>query len=208
MNDCVNAALFDKSSVGERTPSGAVTTYDDSYLRARGFDKQGNRVGGITVPRQVVVPRGAILFRTFGGDAKATGQWWFTPYELTMILDYFGRTDVSEGRQAGKGMLHAVFAVLKHEWNSTGEFFTIIELNKPFYAFYGEGDDALLGASGGQKGARILVGNSQRCVRQLMLPNFWNYESFVTTKIGQGNTDTSLVDLWKQYAARRLPFES
>lgn len=207
MSACKNAALFDTAQLAARSDLGALTNHDDSYLRARGFDKSGSRGGGIVTPRQVTLPQGATLIRTFGGSAQAIGQWWFTAYELSQIISYAGRADVAEGRGTGKGLLHAFFAVLRKEWGSTCELFTIIETRTPLFAFYGEGDDAAIGGTGGQKAARILVGGSQRRVRQVMLPRFWDFQSAYVPKLAQGNTDLQLLDACKKQLSRPLQFE-
>ena len=156
----------------------------------------------------MTVPNGAVLVRTFGGDAKAMGQWWFTLHELSGLLNYLGHTNVAEGRQTGKGVLHAFFAILRHEWKSTCESFTVVELQKPFYAFYGEGDHATHGGAGGQKAALIVSRGVQRGVRQIMLPKLWEFKSAVASRISQGNTDRELVAVCRRFPTRLLPFES
>ncbi len=207
MSICENAKLFDKSMLPARTPLGALTQFDDSLLRARGFDKDGNRIGGIAAPVQVLVPPATILVRGFGGDSKPMGQWWFTLYELNEILNYVGHTDVAEGRQAGKGVLHAYFAVLLKKWNATSEYFILMETLKPLCAFYGEGDHSTFGAAGGQKVALVISKGVQRGVRQIMLPSLWDFPSAVVVRVPQGNTDQDLVRVCQGYPIQILPFE-
>ena len=92
----------------------------------------------------MVLPTGSEIVRLYGGGrySNPQGQWWFTWYELTSILDHFAREDISPGRDEGKGIMHAVFGVLRFEWMSTCRYFTVLSLNEPLYAFYGEGDHA------------------------------------------------------------------
>lgn len=208
MSTCENAKLFEKSHLPVRTSLGAMTPFDDSLLRARGFDERGNRIGGISAPVQVTVPTGTMLVRTFGGDAQAVGQWWFTLHELSEVLNYVGHTDVAEGRQAGKGVLHAFLAVLQREWKSTCEFFALVELQKSVYAFHGEGGHVAYGGAGGQKAARIISRGSQRGVRQIMLPKLWEYQSAVVYRISKGSTDRELVAVCRRLPAQPLPFEA
>jgi len=190
-----------------RTALGALTQFDDSLLQARGFDKDGNRVGGIAAPVQVLVPPATILVRGFGGRSRDMGQWWFTLYELNEILNYVGHTDVAMGRQAGKGVLHAYFAVLLQEWQAPSEYFIVVETLKPLCAFYGEGDHSTLGSTGGQKVALIISKGLQRGVRQVMLPTFWEFASAVAVRVPRGNTDQDLVRVCQGYPIRILPFE-
>jgi hypothetical protein len=186
---------------------GALSAFDDSFLRARGFDKSGSRTGGIVAPVQVTVPPGAVLVRTFGGDAQRVGQWWFTVRELMKLLDYVGHADVGEGRQAGKGILHAFLAVLRMEWKSTCEFFVVAEVIRPLYAFFGEGDHVLSGATGGRKAAVMNSGGAQHYVRQLFLPKISEYQSAISLRVPFGRVDLELVPTCQQLQARPLPFE-
>ena len=208
MPSCENARYFDRTRRDARTERGAQSAFDESLLGARGFDPQGNRLGGITTPTQVIVPRGAVLIRTYGGP-KATpdGQWWFTVCELQTLLSYAGHDDLAQGRSQGRGLLHAFLAVLRVEWESTCEFYAVVALRRPLYAFHGEGDHALYAASGGQKAALMRVNGRQRGMRQLFLPRLWEYRAALTWRVVRGNVDRGLVAEFGRAPVPRLPFE-
>nr|WP_321984164.1 hypothetical protein [uncultured Lichenicoccus sp.] len=94
-----------------------------TLLKARGFDpKSGSRSGGIRDPRQVTIPPGAILLRTYQDPARLWGEWWFTAFEMAQVIAYFARdgSALAEGRPQGQGVLQATMAV-RHEWAAGAE---------------------------------------------------------------------------------------
>ena len=207
MASLANEKYFDRTQLGSRTALGALSEFDDSFLGARGFNARGERVGGITTPKQVIVPAGALLVRTFGGGARQVGQWWFSVFELKSMLSHAGHSDLVEGRDAGKGLLHAFLAILRNEWKSTCESFGVAALVEPLYAFYGAGDHAVYGPDGGQKAALMWMAGRQRGMRQLFLPRLWEYSSTLVWRIPHGDVDRELAATCGQLPAAPLPFE-
>jgi hypothetical protein len=120
---------------------------DQTFLRARGFDAEGFRSGGIISPRLVELPIGTVLFRLYHDPKKRFGEWWSTPHELSTISDYFARSGpaFATGRAEGKGILHATLAV-RHDWSGNSPQhlgrFLAVRLAESLKAYHGEGDHA------------------------------------------------------------------
>jgi hypothetical protein len=194
-------------------------TLPQALLGARGFDPNtGARSGGITEPTIVEVPADAVLLRLYQNPIRELGRWWFTPHELRQIIDHFGRVGsaFAEGRQQGKGILHATLAVLQ-EWEDENlptagqlELFIVIQLQQPMKAYFGEGDVAVDKAQ--KKVLRpVMISDSQghrRGVRQLFLPELWNYQT-AFKKLRRGlSSDGDLIAAASAYGTRKLPFET
>lgn len=207
---CVNDACFAKDQLADIAANQPNTAFKQSYLAARGFSSDGLRTGGIISPVEVELASDAVLIRLFGGSAKWDGQWWFTPFEMTLATQSFGHGDFGEGRGRGKGILHASLAVLAEEWNSTLEHFCIVELKAPFRAFYGEGDHAVIGSNGGRKTGLILDQRTraQRTTRQLFLPKFWEHTKHVSVLLSNGLTDSYFLPSLKRYRRGLMKFEA
>ncbi len=186
---------------------------NDTLLRARGFDPKGLRSGGIISPRLVELPGGAILFRLYHDQKKRYGEWWSTPYELSVISDYFGRSGpaFAVGRPEGKGILHATLAV-RHDWSGSSSQhlgrFLVVRLTESLKAYHGEGDHAPDASQGQvQKAVRIIDrSNRQRFARQVYLPRPWEYQqAFVL--MHDDATDTGLLSALKTFGRGPLTFE-
>ena len=193
--------------------------FRDTYLRARGFDRRGNRSGGIKSPVKVLIQPSTILIRFFHDEDSRYGGWWTTPRELSLIFDHFGVGGgyADPGRAVGKGIMHAALAV-RHEWSirRTGAHlrsdhlarFWIAETNKPLYAFYGEGDSA---ASADQtsnlKPVRISGGTGEnRSSMQLYLPNLVDYKGALH-HVRDGRSDADLAGELAKISTAPLYFE-
>jgi hypothetical protein len=186
----------------------------DTLLAARGFGVSGARAGGIINPSVVEIPAGSCLFRFYHDPSRDYGEWWATPYELSVIVEYFGRGAgaIGEGRQQGKGILHATFAV-RHDWAQGTPLhlgtFLVARLNDPLKAYFGEGDHAPDATQKSvQKAIRIIdhTGN-QRLGRQVFLPKAWTYKASFP-RISGGTSDTDLLNTLRRTNTNRLPFET
>lgn len=183
-----------------------------TYLRARGFQKDGARVGGIIRPKLVILPA-VVIFRLFE-PASPLGDWWFTAYEMKQVVKYFCREPgdaFGEGRAEGKGILQAVFAV-RHDWGGKSPDhmgkFIIAQLLEPLFAYVGESDDASCNKSKFEQKAVRIVDDSgtQRRVRQLFIPDLKTYQH-VLRNLGAYATDTHLIGEVEKHALGPLYFE-
>jgi hypothetical protein len=190
-----------------------------TYLTARGFDRSGNKAGGIIAPKRVEVEPGAILFRLFHVERQTFGQWWSTAAELERVFDYFGREGAAaaEGRPAGKGILHATL-VIRHDWSrpSAGSppspdhlgRFVCATPTVALTAYFGVGDDAPSEDKRSvQKAVKILgPGGAQLGVRQIFFPNCWEYQDRFAV-LDSGWTDSNLLPSLRKHRQGRLDFE-
>ena len=179
-----------------------------AYLEARGFSATGERTGGILQPREVLIPASSVLFRLYDGVvAGPNGRWWTTPHELDVLLRSAGHTRLDLGAVEGRSLLHGLLAVIP-EWGNKLTFCTAIQLALPLGAYYGESDDATLGATGGRKAGWVLVDGKQRRARQLFIPGFAAVESAATIRIVSGvQTGTNLPRMLAQRGTSPLHFE-
>lgn len=185
-----------------------------TYLAARGFSDTGAKSGGIVEPVAVTIPGGAHLFRFYHDPTRDYGEWWATGYELSVIVEYFGRggTAFGEGRAQGKGILHGTFAV-RHDWGGKSPLhlgtFLVAKLKDPLKAYFGEGDHAPDASFANmQKAVRIIDHTGrQRMGRQVFLPKAWTYKASFPT-VHRGRSDSDLIDALSKYGTRRLPFET
>jgi hypothetical protein len=194
----------------------------ETLLEARGFDaRTGARSGGIKDPEIVVVPAGAILFRLYHVpiDKARFAGWWFTPFEMQTVIDYFARDGAAfaAGRTQGKGILHATLAV-RHDWSGyppspdhLGRF-VVIRLKRALKAYFGVADVApSQDQRENQKPIEIIDSSGQRRrVRQLYFPGMLAYRADYDDLLsGLGaNSDSDLIAAVKSYGTARLPFES
>lgn len=186
----------------------------ETFLAVRGFDKQGRRSGGIVDPVVVEIPARTVLFRLYHDPNRRPGEWWFTPYEMKQVIDYFGlsATGFTTGRAEGKSILHATLAV-RHDWAGNSprhlDQFVSIRLNEPLKAYYGEADHAPdAGHTDMQKAYKIIDANGrQRAVRQVYIPKLWTYRSSFTY-MSHHPTDTVLVGAVERHRRAPLPFET
>ena len=183
-----------------------------TYLTARGFGRTGSRTGGLRDPVEVDIPTNAVLFRLYHDPARKYGEWWWTPQEMKLVINHFGRGGAafSEGRTTGNGILHGVLAV-RHDWGASStkhlERFVIVRLREPVRAYYGDGDDAP-GSADVQKAARIIdAAGNQRFVRQVFLPRCWEYAG-VFEYLGSHMTDVALIGAVETHRRLALPFEN
>jgi hypothetical protein len=186
-----------------------------TYLKVRGFNAQsGARTGGIKDPKQVDITAGTVLLRTYQDPARLFGEWWFTPYEMVQVVEYFGRGGPAfgEGRPQGKGILQATFAV-RHEWGSNSPdhlgLVAAVRLASPIQAFFGEGD-AAPDASQKQNLKPVFITDGsglRRGVRQVFLPEAWTYQSSFTVLERECPTDVDVIRLARQHSSGPLPFE-
>jgi hypothetical protein len=206
----VNAKYFDRVPTGRTAPNRPGSPWQQSFLEARGFDDAGYRTGGILEPIEVEIPADTILFRFYDGSQNWSGRWWVTPFELSLIVDYFGREDFHVGRAHGEGMLHVALAVLAREWRNSMRHYCVVKLRSPFKAFYGEGDHALIGSRGGFKAALIRDPRTgaQRAARQLFLPGFGEFTDNVDVLVQGGLTDRGLTSSLKRFNRSALAFEA
>lgn len=192
-------------------PGGKPTR--EVLLAARGFGADGSRSGGIKLGGPVTIPVGSILLRMYDKPADF-GEWWMTPYELSLVLDYFGvdMPLLAKDRGTGKSAFHGVFALLA-EWygGSPGQIgrFHVATTRVPLIAMYGEGDNASTRGYGSTlKPILMTAGNRQRAARQLFLPHAWEYKAdFALVAMSNMSTDTGLASALKMVAWSLLPFE-
>ncbi len=186
----------------------------ETYLRVRGFGADGRRTGGIISPAIVDLPAETILFRTYHDDRRMYGEWWFTPHEMSAIVEYFGRSGpaFAIGRQEGKGILHATMAV-RHDWGGfspdhLGKF-VVVRLAEPLKAFHGEGDVAPNAAQTQVQKAVAIMDRSgrQRYGRQVFLPKPWEYTGMFAELL-TGVTDSGLLSALTRYHRGPLYFEA
>jgi hypothetical protein len=176
-------------------------------LAARGFDARGDRSGGITTPVPITIKSGQTLVRFHGNP---DGGWWFTPFELALLLDHLGHDDVTTGRSSGTGVLHKAGVVLR-SWSGM-ESFRIATFTADFGAYFGEGDGAYAERPDGSKvyvkGLRILDhGGRQRFVRQVYVPGLRNHAGSVRT-VRSGDTEANFVTALRSLPHSPLPFEA
>jgi hypothetical protein len=187
----------------------------ETFLRARGFDAQGQRSGGIISPQSVELPGGAILFRLYHDQKKRLGEWWSTPYELSVINGYFDRSGpaFAAGRAEGKGILHATLAV-RHDWSGHSSQhlgrFLVVRLAEPLKAYHGEGDHAPDATQRQVQKALTIIdprSHRQRLARQIFLPRPWEYQHALVV-LREDVTDTGLLSALETFGHRgALPFE-
>lgn len=186
-----------------------------TYLKVRGFLPCGARSGGIKDPKQVEIPVGSVLLRTYHDPARLYGEWWFTPYEMAQVVKYFGRGGAafSEGRSQGKGILQAALAV-RHEWGGCSPdhlgLVASVRLTTPLQAFFGEGDVAP-DASQKQNLKPIFITDAQgrrRSARQLLLPEAYKYQPSFAVLERECPTDVNLIRLTDEHGRAPLPFEN
>lgn len=192
------------------------TDLAQTFLRARGFDRKGNKSGGIIDPRQVTMPSGTILIRTYQEPAGILGDWWFTPYEMGLILDHFGRdgSAIGTGRREGKGILPAAMGV-REEWGRHTPrplgmmgYMTVLRSKEPLLAFMGESDVAPDSAfKHVLKPIRIMEGGRQRLARQLFLPDFATYQNAAAILDRHLPTDENLASACRRYGSEPQAFE-
>lgn len=201
-------------------PGGRPTT--DVLLKARGFAADGSRSGGIKLGGPVSVPGGALLLRLYGGS-DGIGDWWLTPYELTLIIKAMGvdTAALAVGRADGKSALHGLFGLLL-EWyrkNPADDTeppnplqigrFIVARTGMGLSAMYGEGDVATRADFARTlKPAQIIVGGVQRAARQLFFPNARDYRTaFNVIAQSDSSTDTGLMSVLASQNWTRLSFE-
>lgn len=185
-------------------------------LTARGFDRTGNRSGGIkALGMQVVtIPKGTTLLRIYS-QAGRLGDWWFTPHEYRRVRNYFavdGAT-LAVGRAQGALAFHGVLALLG-EWygnspDQIGRFYVAIT-QEPLLACYGEGDVAT--SSDWSRTLKPVaidrVGGVARGARQLYIPETREYsEAFALIPPANDLVDTGLDAAVAAIAQDRLAFE-
>jgi hypothetical protein len=184
-----------------------------TLLRVRGFSPNGLRSGGIEAPQIVDLPAGSVLFRLYHDPTRDYGEWWATPRELGLIVDYFGRRGPAfdTGRASGKGILHATLAV-RHDWAANsplhlGLFFAV-QLAVALKAYHGEGDHAPDATQTQvQKAVYIMDEHGrQRRARQIMLPKPWEYKASLPRVLG-GLSSQHLPVAVSRYSRQRLAFE-
>lgn len=194
----------------------------ESLLEARGFDaRTGARSGGIRNPEVVVVPAGAIIFRLYHVpiDKARFAGWWFTPFEMEAVIDYFARDGAAfaTGRMQGKGILHATLAV-RHDWSGSPPSpdhlgrFVVIRLKRALKAYFGVADVA---PSQDQRDSLKPIeitdrSGQRRRVRQLYFPAMLSYRAEYDDLLGGlgANSDSDLIAAIRTYGEGRLPFES
>lgn len=184
-----------------------------TLLDVRGFSATGPRSGGIIDPQIVEIPAGTVLFRLYHDAGRRFGPWWFTPYEMKQVIDYFGVSGqaFAAGRAQGKGILHATLAV-RHDWASNSPLhlaqFVSIRLNEPLKAYHGEGDHAPDATQTSNQKAYQIIDSSgvQRGVRQLYIPELWTYQA-AFTYMSHYPTDTVLIGAVERHRRGPLPFE-
>lgn len=186
----------------------------DTYLRARGFGSNGQRSGGLFDPQEVALSSGITLFRLYQDPKGRFGEWWFTPHEMKVVVDYFCRAPgraFAEGRSAGKGILQATLAV-RHGWGGyspahLGTFF-IVRLREPLLAYFGETDDAPDATQTHNQKAMLILGTDgrQRRTRQIFLPNPNEYEG-AFQDLGHHASDTHLSGAASKHDRGALYFE-
>ena len=195
---------------------GRVATMDVKLAALNLHDTSS--AGGLTsAARVVTLPVGATILRLYranpGGRADF-GCWWFTPYELSRVADYFG-VDAQllvVGRSGGKSGLHGALALLSEWYNGDpGQLaaFHRATIRTPMYAYYGEGDVASTQGYGRVlKPLRLPDGaGGQAAPRQLYLPEPWTYQSEFALAAGGGNTDHELAAFVQGGNWMKLPFE-
>lgn len=179
-----------------------------TYLRARGFDADGFRSGGIVAPRQVALLEGAVLVRFYQAAERPWGNWWITPNELAALRRHFAREGAAFacGRDEGKGILHATLAVLLG-WSDLQRFM-VVSLREPLLAMYGEGDEVCVANySRVHKVSRIFDEHGRhRPVRQVFVPEAWSYSSCMV-RLADGVTDHDLLGTLDQLRYQPLAFE-
>lgn len=197
---------------GDYFPGGKPTR--DVLLAARGFAADGSRSGGIKLGGPVTIPAGAALLRLYNKQ-NDFGEWWMTPYELSLIFDYFAVDPVllAAGRGNGRSQLHGLFALLAEWYNGDpGQLgrFHVATACTPLVAMYGEGDCASTAGYGRTlKPAQLTVGTSQRAARQIFLPHAWEYKAdFALVPMSNTATDTGLASVLTTIRWSRLPFEN
>lgn len=184
----------------------------DTYLRVRGFAADGTRSGGIIDPKIVRLPAGMVLIRLYHIKDRWLGEWWSSPYELKQIIRHFARSDVfSQGRQDGKGVLHATL-VVRHDWAGNDprhlSRLVVVRLKDQLAAYFGEGDVAPDSSQTSvQKGMYIQDSNNKfRLSRQIFIPKPWEYPGAFDVW-GHHSTDTHLVGAVERHRRAPLSFE-
>lgn len=186
--------------------------WTDTRLAAGGFSANGAKTGGIINPTVVELPAGCSLFRFYHDPKKDIGDWWVTPYELSVIVAYFGRSDLGAGRSGGKGMFHATLAV-RHDWAKNSPLhlgrFVVAQLAGSLKACHGEGDHAPDASySTVQKAAYVIDHTGrQRKVRQIFLPNAKDYATALPI-VGRGMSDLDLAAALGRVNSNKLVFET
>lgn len=186
--------------------------WKDTRLAAGGFSASGAKTGGIVNPVVVELPAGSSVFRFFHDPTREIGEWWVTPYELSVIVAYFGRSDLGTGRSSGKGIFHATLAV-RHDWAKNSPLhlgrFVVARLAGSLKACHGEGDHAPDASySTVQKAAYIIDHTGrQRKARQIFLPQAWTYKATLPV-VDQGMSDMDLAGALGRVSSARLPFET
>jgi hypothetical protein len=184
----------------------------DSRLAAGGFSATGFKSGGIVNPVIVDIPAATHLIRFYHDPARAYGEWWATPYELSVIIEYFGRSDLGTGRAQGKGILHASL-VVRHDWAQKNPLhlgsFLVARLADPLKAYHGEGDHAPDSAFADVQKAVYVIDHTgrQRKARQIYLPKAWTYQASLPT-VDKGMSDLDLINSLSRLNRNRLAFET
>ncbi len=186
-------------------------SWRDTRLAAGGFSASG-KSGGIINPAVVDLPAGSTLFRLYHDPTREIGEWWITPYELSVIIEYFGRSDLGIGRSSGKGIFHATLAV-RHDWSSNNPLhlgrFLVARLNSPLEACHGEGDHAPDASYSNVQKTVYIIDHTrrQRKARQIFLPQAWTYKSALQV-VDRGMSDTDLIGALGRTGSTKLIFES
>ncbi|MCF7699915.1 hypothetical protein [Loktanella sp. M215] len=170
-------------------------------LKALGFDASGHRGGGIERPQVKVLPTNTVLLRFHNpvlkvGDLPGDfGAWWFTPFELSRICDYFGvnGSALIVDRSSGKSALHGILALLR-EWYEGSptqlSYVNAVRLKDPFLVCYGEGAPA--NTQGYARTLKPIKLGGSRPARQIYIHNCWNYQASMDRLLAP-NTSTDAV---------------
>ena len=202
---------------------GSKEDYYDSKFKEGGiYRKTGHKL-----PHQVILPTDSYLMRFHDGDIRNEyGEWWSSPHELYLVLNYYSRwldcnnitlrknLLVKTSSIANMGIMHAVSAI-RRDWadkcpSKQLASFTLIKTKQPMKIFYDEG----VIATNKKKNNFILppepieVDGKRWVVRQVCIPRFWDYQKDVADKIDCGETDSNLfLTLVKQHGLNKAKWE-